>query len=72
MIHVSRDFKDASAEKWAAKEKFPWLTILPDDVKRSGMAKYTNNTVPHYALVNAAGEKVESGYKVLAKIKNLK
>ncbi|MEM7699814.1 MAG: hypothetical protein AAF236_15575 [Verrucomicrobiota bacterium] len=56
-IHVSHDRSDDAAQTWAESEGFPWLTILPDDAERSGLFEYkTRNAVPHYLLVDAAGE----------------
>ena len=60
-IHVSLDSDKGAAEKWAAKEKFPWLHVLPEKVKRSGLDKFhTSGSVPFYCLI-------EGGGKVLAK-----
>lgn len=62
MIHVSRDRDDKSAEKWAADEGFPWMTILPDDAERSGLMEYrTRNAVPFYVLVDKDGKEVAQG-----------
>lgn len=62
MIHLSSDQDEESAEKWAAKESFPWLTILPDDVERSGLAEYrTRNVVPFYVMVDKDGNPVAEG-----------
>lgn len=61
-VHVSLDRGDDAAEEWAAKEKFPWLTILPDKVEKSSMRDYkTTNAVPEYHLVDANGETVVAG-----------
>ena len=47
MIHVSRDQSNDAAEAWAAKEGFPWLTVLPEDVGKSGLMEYSpGNFVP--------------------------
>ena len=62
MVHVSLDRSDDLAEKWAAKESFPWLTILPDDVKRSDLSEYhTTGSVPCYVLLDKDGEVVVAG-----------
>jgi hypothetical protein len=62
MIHVSRDRDDESAEKWAAQEGFPWLTVLPDDVDRSGLMEYRKgNAVPSYFMVDKDGNMVAEG-----------
>jgi len=73
MIHVSRDEGEGSAENWAEKAGFPWLTVLPKNVKRSGLLDYkTESYVPFYALVNAQGEPLASGQnEVFAKIAEL-
>lgn len=62
MVHVSLDRSDDLAEKWAAKEGFPWLTILPDDVKGCGLSEYhTTGSVPCYVLLDKDGEVVVGG-----------
>lgn len=62
MIQVSRDQDNDSAEAWAAKEGFPWLTVLPDDVERSGLLDYRpGNFVPAYTMVDKDGNKVVDG-----------
>ena len=61
-IHISLDQSDEAAEDWAAKEQFPWLTILPDKVERSGMEDYkTNDSVPEYHLIDAEGNTIVKG-----------
>ena len=72
MIHVSRDRDDDAAQDWAAAEKFPWLTVLPKNVERSGLMEYRQgNAVPSYSLVKADGEVVATGSSVFAKAKEL-
>ncbi len=77
MIHVSLDSGNEAAERWGIKEKFPWLTVLPEDVKKTGFKKAykTTNSVPEYHLVNSAGETVVAGSsgssRVFAKIKEI-
>lgn len=61
-VHVSLDRGDDAAEEWAAKEEFPWLTILPDKVEKSSMRDYkTTNSVPEYHLVDAEGKTIANG-----------
>ena len=72
MIHVSRDREDDAAQNWAANEGFPWLTVLPRNVKRSGLMDYRQgNAVPSYSLIKADGEIVATGPRVFAKAKEL-
>jgi hypothetical protein len=62
MIHVSLEREEGLAEVWAAKEGFPWMTILPGDVKKSGMRDYKKtNFVPEYALIDKNGKQIASG-----------
>lgn len=62
LIHVSQDSSEGAAEKWAAKESFPWLTVLPGDVKRSGFEEYhTRKVVPFYTMVDGSGKEVANG-----------
>ena len=61
-IHVSLDRSEDLAEAWAAKESFPWLHILPDDVGKSGLKEYhTTGAVPCYVMLDAEGEVVVPG-----------
>lgn len=61
-VHVSLDRDEDAAEEWAAKEAFPWLTIMPDNVERSTMRDYkTTNGVPEYHLVDGDGNTVVAG-----------
>lgn len=61
-IHVSQDSSEDSAEEWAAKEAFPWLTVVPGDVDRSKLLEFKlGNSVPHYIMVDSAGERVANG-----------
>ena len=72
MIHVSLDQSEDAAEKWAAKEGFPWYTVLPGDVKRSGLREYKETRfVPEYALLSADGERIGSGSNVFDQVKKL-
>ncbi len=62
MIHVSLDRSKDLAEKWAAKESFPWITILPDDAGKSGLKPFhTTGSVPCYVLLDKDGEVVVPG-----------
>ena len=62
-VHVSLDRGDDAAVTWGAKESFPWLTVLPDDVKASGLrdAYKTTNSVPEYHLVDGEGNTIVAG-----------
>lgn len=73
LIHISHDQDEGSAEDWAAKEGFPWLTVLPRDVDRSDLVEYkVANSVPHYILVDAAGNRLADGSSsVFSKVKEL-
>lgn len=75
-VHVSLDRDEDAAEEWAAKEQFPWLTIMPDKVDRSGLRDYkTTNAVPEYHLVDGEGNTIvkgtSSGAAAFAKIDEL-
>lgn len=62
MVHVSLEREKGKAEKWAAKEGFPWMTILPDNVQQSGMRDYKKtNFVPEYTLIDKDGKQIASG-----------
>jgi thiol-disulfide isomerase/thioredoxin len=69
-IHVSADSSEDDAETWAAEEGFPWLTVVPDDVKRSDLMEFkTKNSVPHYVMVDSSGNLVaNSSSEVFNKI----
>lgn len=72
LIHVSADTDKKDAEEWAKKEKFPWPTVLPDDVKRSGLDKYAGSGVPHYVLIDKDGKQIAEGQgEVLGKVQEL-
>jgi hypothetical protein len=73
LIHISHDRDEDAAEEWAVKEGFPWLTVLPDDVERSDLLDYKiANSVPHYILVDAAGNRLADGSSaVFSKVKSL-
>lgn len=62
MIHVSQDRDEKAAVDWAAKEGFPWLSVLPGDVERSDLGVYhTKRVVPFYALVDGEGNELATG-----------
>jgi len=62
MIHVSLDSDKDAAQGWAAKESFPWLTVLPGKVKKSGLRDYkTTKAVPEYHLIDKDGNTVVAG-----------
>ncbi|MAS93813.1 MAG: hypothetical protein CMO55_11530 [Verrucomicrobiales bacterium] len=73
LIHVSHDSDEDSAEDWAVKEKFPWLTVLPGDRVADDLMEFkVKNVVPHYILVNAEGEMLAEGKsEVLSKANSL-
>jgi hypothetical protein len=73
MIHISQDRSEDAAEQWAAKEGFPWLTILPGDSKRREFEEYyTRRVVPFYTMVDAEGNEVATGSSaVFAKVAEL-
>ena len=62
MVHVSLERQEGLAEVWAAKEGFPWRTILPKNIKSSGMMDYKKTRfVPEYALIDKNGRQIASG-----------
>ena len=70
LIHASLDSSEDSAEKWAAKAQFPWLTVLDKDIKRAGLEKFKPRGVPGYILIDKEGNKVAEGKTAcFAKIK---
>jgi len=73
MVHISLDSDKDSAQNWAKKESFPWLTILPERVKKSGLREYKSTKyVPEYHLVDAEGKTIANGQaQVFAKIAEL-
>jgi hypothetical protein len=50
MIHVSLDRDKKAAETWAAKEGFPWPTVMMDKLSESGFEDYMPRGVPNYKL----------------------
>ncbi len=74
MIHISMDEDTESATKWAAKESFPWLTVLPEDASEAGlMTLFPDEGVPEYMIVKSSGEMVltASSEAIFEKIKEL-
>lgn len=73
MIHVSLDEDIESATKWATKESFPWLTILPEAQEEGVISLNPNKAAPEYRLMSAQGEVVlvAPSDEVFAKIKEL-
>lgn len=72
MIHVSLDSSEKAAEGWAAKEGFPWYTVAPSDVKKSGLYEFkVTKYVPEYALLSADGKRLGSGSDVFEQVKKL-
>lgn len=63
MIHVSLDSDKSSAQEWASQGAFPWLTVLPEKVEKSGLRKdyKTTSGVPEYHLVDKNGNSVAKG-----------
>ena len=60
MVQISLDQNRGAAEGWAVKDKLPWFTILPADVKSSGLYDYKSTQyVPEYVLVAADGKVVK-------------
>jgi len=77
MIHVSLDSSKSEHEAWAAREKFPWPTVLPERVKKSKLRQFkTTRAVPEYHLIDSEGNTVVKGtsgsYGAFDKIKELK
>ena len=61
LIHISRDQNEDAAEEWARELGFPWPTILPDDMQRTGLDKYYGGGVPTYVMVDKDGNEVAKG-----------
>ena len=67
LIHISYDRTDEAAEKWAAKEKMTWLTVLGSDRKASKMAKFSvSEYVPEYRLLDPTGREIAEGKEAIA------
>ena len=61
MIHASLDQDKKAAEAWAAKEGFPWPTVMMDNLKKSGFEDYMPRGVPNYKLLSKDGKIVAEG-----------
>jgi len=77
MVQISLDRSEDAAESWAENAGLPWLTVMPDDVKKSDLSQYhKTGGVPCYVLVDGEGEIVVKGSAgataSFAKIKELK
>ncbi len=65
MVHISLDKDNLAASRWASSSRFPWLTVLPENVKASGLERYRNGKfVPDYTLLSYDGKKLGSGQGV--------
>lgn len=62
LIHVSADQTEKAAEKWAAKEKFPWPTVMADKLRRSGLDRYEIRGYPTYILIDKDGKKLAEAH----------
>jgi thiol-disulfide isomerase/thioredoxin len=73
LIHISQDQSEENAEEWAAKEGFPWLTVVPKDVERSKLLEFkTARSVPHYVMVDRDGNVLaNSSAEIFQKIDEL-
>ena len=73
MVHVSLDRDKNAAESWAAKESFPWPTVMMDKLTASGLEEYMPQGVPNYKLLSKDGTIVAEGKsEVFAKVAELK
>jgi hypothetical protein len=75
MIHVSLDDDEKAAEGWAAKENFPWPTVMKSKLERSGFDSYMSGRfgIPNYKLINKDGEVIAEGKEaVFQKVAELK
>ena len=63
MIHVSLDNDEKTAEAWAAKEGFPWPTVMRDKLEKSGFDTYMEGRfgIPNYKLIDKDGKVVAEG-----------
>ena len=61
MIHASLDQDKKAAETWAAKEGFPWPTVMMDKLKEGGFEDYMPRAVPNYKLLSKDGKIVAEG-----------
>ena len=63
LIHISTDRTAARAQTWAAKEKFPWATLLQDDNYNGAKLMYPVTRFPTYMLMTAEGKEVSRDRK---------
>ena len=65
MVHVSMDKDRAKAEAWAAKDKFPWFTLLNEDREGSEADKFRDpdGGVPQFVLVDKDGQVLARGFE---------
>jgi hypothetical protein len=61
MVHFSYDESEEEALKWAKKEKFPWLTVLPSKHEATGLEEFAGDFVPEYLLISKDGKVVANG-----------
>ncbi len=70
-IHVSQDDDKKKAFDWTKSAYLPWLTVLKNKARSSGLGKFDSGT-PSYALVDKNGKILASGEKeVMEKVKEL-
>ncbi len=61
-IHISLDDDLDAAQEWAAKESFPWLTVMNDKIEASGLEPYiVTESVPEYHLIDKNGNTIVDG-----------
>ena len=61
-IHVSQDDDAKDAFGWTKSAKLPWLTVLKNKARSSGLGKFDSGT-PSYALVDKNGKLLATGEK---------
>ena len=72
LIQISGDNSEDDAEEWAAKENFPWLTVLPGDRTIRDLDLRSRKAYPSYLLVDAEGNIVAQGSgEVMSKVASL-
>ena len=75
MIHVSLDDDEKAATDWAAKESFPWPTVMRSKIDRAGFDTYLEGGIgiPNYKLIDGDGKVIVEGKgEVFQKISELK
>lgn len=69
MIHVSLDFNQKAATKWARAEGFTWPTVMMKQIGEAGFEPLTPQEAPNYKLIDQSGKIVVEGKEaVLEKI----